>query len=219
MSDNYRFAVIGPFQVPTKRFRGRRIVDFEIATSSVFDAAERQAEQKLRVSNIRSAVGCYVFALKPSGGQVIWPYYVGQSRLQTLSQRVFQLGDKPKTYNAILREYERATPYVYLLPLMTPKHKLARIRSNQPRIDEAEYSLIGMALRANYSLWNIKHRSGMEAFSIDGTPQAWRRDTAPAASFRRMLGFVKRPKVRATGEIEPAPQDVEDLISSEPLVN
>ncbi len=217
MSDIYRFAVLGPFPIPLKRYRRRRVVDFELATEQVFEAAEEQARQKLGVSDVHNAIGCYVFALKPSGGKVVWPYYVGQACRQTIAKRLFQKSDKPKKYNDILREYSRATSYVYLLPLLTPSGKFARIGTNQNRIDNAEYALIGMALRVNYSLWNIKHRVALESFSIDGTPQAWRRDTGPALSFRRMLGFAKHPKVsgRAIGELEPEQQDVADLLEPE----
>ena len=213
MSTGYRFAVLGPFRTPTTKRRGKRVIDFAQATDTVFRDAETQAVQKLGVSDIRGAVGCYVFALKPSGGQVIWPYYVGQSCRQTLSRRVFQQTDKPKTYNAILGEYERAIPYLYLLPLLTPRGKLARVGTNQGKIDDAEQALIGMALRVNYSLWNIKHRAAIEAFSIDGTPTSGRRDTHPALTFRRMLGFAERPKTsgRSIGELQPSIQDVEDL--------
>ena len=213
MSDSYRFAALGPFAVPLKKYRNRRVVDFERAAETVFAAATTQAYKKLGISDVKRAVGCYVFALSPSGGQVIYPYYVGQSCRQTLATRLFQKSDKPKKYNDILKEYTKAKAYVYLLPLLTPAGNLARLRSNRKRIDQAEYALIGMALRVNYSLWNVKHRVGMESFSIDGTPESERRDTDPAKSFRRMLGFSKPPVAsgRATGEITPEPQAVDDL--------
>lgn len=70
-----------------------------------------------------------------------------------------------------------------------------------------------MALRVNYSLWNVKHRVAMEAFSIDGTPQSGRRDTTPALSLRRMFGFANNPRAsgRTLGELEPTPQEAGDL--------
>ena len=218
MSGSYRFAVLGPFPVPLKRHRRRRVVDFDRATAHVFGLAEQQARSKLRLSALDEAIGCYVFALKPSGGQVIWPYYVGQSCRQTLQTRLFQTKDKPAIYNAILKEYDRAAAYVYLLPLLTPGGRFARLGSNQTRIDNAEHALIGMALRVNYSLWNVKHRVAMEAYTIDGTPQSGRRDTDPAASFRRMLGFASKPKAseRRTGEIEPDAQPANSLPSAPP---
>lgn len=214
MSEPYRFATLGPFLVPRKKGVDGREIDFSCATAQVFDAAEDQANRKLEISDIRNAIGCYVFALKPPGGQVIWPYYVGQACKQTLAKRLFQRSDKPKKYNEILQEYNRAAAYVYLLPLITPSGRLAKLGTNQRFMDQAEFALIGMALRVNRNLWNVKHRSGMESFGIDGTPQSTRRrDTDAALSFRRMLGFATRPKSigRVPGELEPIPQDVADL--------
>lgn len=209
MYDLHRFAVLGPFSVPTKRERNRRLVDFSIATERVFEPAEEQSAAKIGLTGVRNAIGCYLFALKPPGGPVIWPYYVGQSCRQTLAKRIFQASDKPRVYNAILNEYSRATAFVYLLPLLTSGGRFAKIGSNQNIIDNAEYSLIGMALRVNTDLWNIQHRVSMESFTIDGTPQnAGRRDTTPAASFRRMLGFADYPKRgRTRGEVQPQPQE------------
>jgi hypothetical protein len=204
----YRFAALGPFHVPTGMYRKRRVVDFTTARDYVFEQAHEQAQRKLGEDNITAAVGCYIFALKPSGGQVIWPYYVGQACRQTLHQRLFQKIDKPKNYNEILNEYKKATAYVYLLPLLTPSGRLAKLGANQKMINSAEFALIGMALRVNYSLWNIKHRAGIESFSIDGTPQSDRRDTLEALSVRRMLGFAKgAPKGTRLGQLRPDPQD------------
>lgn len=213
MSNGYRFAVLGPFKVPTGRYGRRRVVDFEAACGKVFDAAEEQVRQKLGLEDVRNAVGCYVFALKPSKTLRFWPYYVGQSCRQTLAARIFQRTDKPRIYNEILNEYRKAAAYIYLLPLLTPGDRFARKGKNQRLIDNAEYALIGMALNANPDLWNIQHRMQMEAFSIDGTPQSARtKDTAPAASFRRMLGFAEYPSVRkATGQFRPDPQVPSEL--------
>jgi hypothetical protein len=211
MADPYRFATLGPFPVPLKWYRKRRQVDFSMADTLVFQAAEQQSKSKLQLSGINKAIGCYVFALKPPGGQIIWPYYVGQSCRQTLGKRVFQKSDKIAKYNAILKEYRTPLAFVYLLPLVTPGGNFARLGTNQKTIDLAEQSLIDMALRVNYSLWNIKHRK--EGFTIDGTPLTDKRDTKPAASFRRLLGFANydRPDRREKGEIQPAPQSTEDL--------
>jgi hypothetical protein len=213
MAWGYRFAVLGPFRVPIRTVRNRRIVDFDSAANAVFDAAEEQCRIKLGITGIRRAIGCYVFALKPSKTLRFWPYYVGQSCRQTLAQRVFQSTDKPTLYKEIVNEYRRAAAYFYLLPLLTEGARFARVGTNQQLINKAEYALIGMALNANPDLWNIKHRMQMESFSIDGTPQTERtRDSAPAASFRRMLGFADYPKsAQRRGKFRPDLQDPEDL--------
>lgn len=208
MTNPYRFAALGPFVVPTKVRYRRREIDFDLARDAVFDQAAKQAQRKLGIANIADAVGCYIFALKPSGGQTVWPYYVGQACRQTLYTRLFQASDKPKKYNEIMGEYRKARAYVYLFPLLTGAGNLAKLGANQKIINSAEFSLIGMALQVNYSLWNVKHRVGMERFTIDGTPQSARRDTVPAKSVRHLLGFSNPPKVtgNVTGQVLPDEQ-------------
>jgi hypothetical protein len=189
MWSGYRFAVMGPYRVPFSK-KGKRRIDCLEARDVVFEEAEEHA-RKLNI-DIYKAIGCYIFGLCPSGGPKEWPYYVGQSCEQTLYGRVFQKGDKTNTYNAIVKQYQRAWPFVYLLPLLTPEGRVAQRRSNQRIIDHAEHMLIGMALNANFDLWNIKHRVVLDSFSIDGTPQAARRDTKAAKQFRRMLDLHGR---------------------------
>ncbi len=208
MAEPYRFAALGPFKVPTKLRYRKREIDFDLARDAVFEQAAEQAQLKLKIANITDAVGCYIFSLKPPGGPTVWPYYVGQACRQTLHQRLFQKSDKPKKYNEIMREYNKAGAYVYLFPLLTGAGNLAKLGANQKIIDRAEFSLIGMALQVNYSLWNVKHRVGMERFTIDGTPQSARRDTTPAKSVRHLLGFSNPPKVsgKVKGQVVPDEQ-------------
>ena len=186
MADIYRFAAYGPYPVPVER--GRRRIDFESAKHSVMERFELDGTKR-GVKGISNAIGCYVFGLSPSGTPKEWPCYVGQSAKQKLVDRIFQQADKPKLYNSIVSEYERARPFIYLLPLLTPAGRIARLGSNTKKIDEAEYLLIGMCLKTNPWLWNVKHRVGIESFSIDGTPEATRRESAASKKFRRMLNF------------------------------
>ena len=83
---------------------------------------------------------------------------------------MFQRADKVEKYRQIMEDcgYVKATPFVYLLPLLTPSGRPARLGSNKELIDCAEYELIGLGRKANSWLWNIKHRIGMDAFQIDG---------------------------------------------------
>lgn len=108
MADPYRFAALGPFVVPAKLRYKKRVVDFDHARDAVFEQANEQARKKLGIANIEDAVGCYIFALKPSGGKTVWPYYVGQACRQTLHRRLFQKSDKPRKYNEIMKEYRKA---------------------------------------------------------------------------------------------------------------
>lgn len=191
MPDPYRFLSLGPYDVPV--LKEKRAIDFETARDAVFEQAAADAKG---YGEIKEAIGCYVFCLSPSGSAVEWPYYVGQAARQTLFARTFQTTDKPALYNEILTYYYvRAKPIIYLLPLLTPQERFARLGSNQTRINNAEKMLIGMAWERNGDLWNIKHRGALEAFTIDGTAPTRGRESKAASRFRTLLGFenIRKP--------------------------
>lgn len=102
MSDPYRFAALGPFAVPLKKYKKYRLIDFD-AVGEVFEEAERECKKRLGISGVSDAIGCYILALKPPGGQKVWPYYVGQTCGQTLATRVFQKQDKVAKYKGIMK--------------------------------------------------------------------------------------------------------------------
>jgi hypothetical protein len=192
LSDILRFAPLGPFKVPF--IKGKRRLDFDFARDAVFSSAESVAEQDMNI-DIYSAIGCYVFCLKPSVRT--YPYYVGQACKQTLYSRVFQTSDKPTKYNEILDEcgYERGTAQIFLLPLLTRSGRLAKLGSNGRAINNAEHTLIGLARAANYDLWNVKHRTGMDSFTIDGAFNSDGKSKGSAKNFKEVL----RLKERAVG--------------------
>lgn len=215
MPDNYRLQVLGPFRVPTLRRYRRRHIDFENARDVVFEDAQRALINRY---DVRDAIGCYVFGLKPPGGSRSWPYYVGKACNQTLFKRVFQAQDKPKKYDDILSEFERATPFVYLLPLISPGGGLARLGSdhNKRRIGLAEQQLIGMALRVNPDLWNIQHRRALESFTIDGISKMPGRRSAAATLFRTMIDRQPPKEMRAR-PAETLPTEIGLAPGSEPF--
>lgn len=180
-----RFLSLGPYQIPVHK--GARAVDFA-AADRLFDVIAPGIQAKHSI-DIGQAIGCYIFALSPSGSRRIWPYYVGQSCFQTLSKRVFQRQDKIAKYGEILSRsgYVKAASVLFLFPLLTPTGRLARLGSNSGLIDRAEYTLIGLARRANTELWNSKHKVGMDAFRIDGVDKADGRTHRGAMVVRRML--------------------------------
>jgi len=207
MPDPYRFTTLGPFAVPLKKFRKYRLIDFS-SVGEVFEEAERECKKRLHLTGVGDAPGCYILALKPFNSAQIWPYYVGQAREQPLGVRVLQKSDKVRKYKEIMKEYQRATAYIYLLPLLAPSGKrFAKLETNKTKIDKAEQALISMALRVNENLWNVQHRN--EDFTIDGTPMSNRRDTKAAASMRRLLGFAEfeRTKSKKLGQLEALEQE------------
>lgn len=194
MVQTYRLQVLGPFTVPTMSKRGRRRIDFQFARDSVFEKAELAVRGNY---DIYDAIGCYIFGLSPRGSRT-WPYYVGKACDQTLHKRVFQSQDKPRLYDDILTEYDRATPFLYLLPLLTPAGNLARLKSNGRRIHLAEQTLIGMALRVNPDLWNIQHRAALDSITIDGISVSKGRRSQAAAKLRTMLDRAPPTKMQSS---------------------
>lgn len=184
MAERYRFQILGPFDVPTVKKRGSRKIDFKHnrARNSVFEQAERAFG-----AGVKEAIGCYVFGISPPGGPRTWPYYVGKACDQTLYCRLFQLQDKPNKYNDILWQYYRGKPFVYLLPLLTPGGALAKLGTNRSKIDLAEKTLIGMAMRVNPELWNIQHVRALDSFMIDGISKRRGKPSEAAKRFRTMI--------------------------------
>jgi hypothetical protein len=100
----------------------------------------------------------------------MWPYYVGQACGQTLLKRAFQKQDKVQKYNDILAYcgYSRASVWVFFLPLVTENGRLVRKGTRQALIDQAEYTLIGLARETHDDFWNVAHRRGMDALEVEG---------------------------------------------------
>lgn len=212
---DYRFLCLGPFPFGWRRRRGKRLVDHLEARNDVFNAATGPAEE-LGI-DIKTAIGLYVMGLSPSGSSVTYPYYVGQAARQTLRARSFQKKDKPEIYSAILNIKRRATPFMYLLPLVRDEGRQATIptgalKSQTERvIDDAEYMLISMAMRANPDIKNIAHRRALDLFEIDGTPHtSQRRATGGADAFKAMLGLgPPRGRARGVASLQEAAKEAE----------
>lgn len=193
---SYRFRVLGPFDVPVAGEGDKRHIDCRPARRAVFSAADASVDGAFE---IKDAIGLYVFGLS-TGRSRQWPYYVGKACKQSLWVRSFQLSDKPRVYSEILLEYQSAKPFMYLLPLLTPKRNVAKLGSNAKRIKTAEEQLIGMALQANFDLWNVKHRASLESFSIDGVHTMPGKRSKAADEFRSLLGFEPRIRVSASDQ-------------------
>lgn len=212
---DFRFRCLGPFPFPWRRAEdGKRLVHHLEARNSVFAAAEGPA--RVAGIDIWSAVGLYVMGLSPPGGPVTYPYYVGQAAGQTLYERCFQRNDKPRIYSAILnQEYQRATPFMYLLPLVRltegPDGTLVErqvdrgARGRVPQvINDAEYMVISMAMQANRALWNVQHRTAIDRFEIDGTPHTHHHPAGGSRAFAQMMGFVPPATLAAIRRMERA---------------
>ena len=104
-------------------------------------------------SGLSTAKGCYVFAIRTSGGNTYCPWYVGKTNNQTFRGECFKPHQRTH-YLTALNRYRRAKPFLFLLPLTTPNGKYSS-KNSSGVIDFVEKYLIGLALRANDELLNI----------------------------------------------------------------
>jgi hypothetical protein len=181
-----RFIVLGPFRVPL--IPGKRRIAFAKLDHVYEEAREEAAAREL---DFDKAVGLYVLCLRPSKSARMWPYYVGQACRQTLLKRSFQKQDKVRKYNEILSYcgYKRASVWVFFIPLVTDGGRLVRKGTRQALIDQAEYTLIGLARETHDDFWNVAHRRGMDALEVEGLVNSKKRVAKAAkilnAAFKR----------------------------------
>jgi hypothetical protein len=114
--------------------------------------------------NISSGCGCYVFAIQTRRGVI--PWYVGKAERQGFDMEIFT-PHKLLLYNEALRQ--QGVPVIFLLTKMTPGGKLCRpAQSNDRSIRFLESNLIGIALRKNRHLKNLKDTKLVREISVPG---------------------------------------------------
>ena len=100
---------------------------------------------------LSEACGCYVFAIR--FGKNFTPMYVGKAELSSFSKR-FQGADHGLLLKYLYENYP-GTLVIFLLPALTPGGIFRRPQRTQA-IRVLETTLIGMALRENKDLLNVK---------------------------------------------------------------
>jgi hypothetical protein len=114
---------------------------------------------------LKDASGCYVFALNTGRGPI--PWYVGKAERQSFEDEIFTL-HKLHHYNDVVIEH-KGTPYVFLMPRVTSRQRLCRpAKNHNASIRLLETLMIGMALRRNPQLKNIKDTSLLRSLSLRG---------------------------------------------------
>lgn len=117
------------------------------------------------VAGLKGAAGCYVFAL--FNNRTAMPWYVGKAERQSFEKEVFAL-HKVHHYNEVLASHGGA-PYVFLIPRMTNGGRLCKpSKAENDPIRLLETLLIGMALRRNPKLRNIRDASLLRKLHIKG---------------------------------------------------
>ena len=154
-----RYEVFGEFEVPRKLTRdGKQTLDFsKVALAAFWKEVERVQ------AGLRSGSGCYLFAVRASGG--LRPWYVGQSK-RAFENECFAY-QKRDIYRNVMDDVIKGTPVLFLIGRMTPSGKPSK---NTP-VQEAnfvEQKLIHDAANANPDLKNIKNTKFVRTLVIPG---------------------------------------------------
>ena len=156
MSNYYTF---GPFAIPRKAgAKGKKVLDDSTAAINRF-----WKDVGRTVQGLPTARGCYVFGMR--AGKGIKPWYVGQSTTG-LRDECFQ-PTKVNYYHDVINNTNAGTPVLILIARHTKGHKLS---SSLPEKEAnfVEQYLIGLALRKNPELKNIKHTRYLRTLQIPG---------------------------------------------------
>jgi hypothetical protein len=148
-----QFDIYGRWELP----RQNGIID---SSNEAKKAFWQQIDQD--TEGLSSACGCYVFALQNI------PWYVGLAAKQSFAQECFQ-HHKINLYNQALRKYERAMPYLYFVAKQTPSGSFASpSKSGHADVGFLENMLIGIAVRRNDQLMNIRGTKLLREMSVPG---------------------------------------------------
>lgn len=136
------FKIKGPFEIPLDQ---HGVIPRSL--SSFWNNTVEENNEGLA-----DAKGCYVFAIKTSGGAKPYPWYVGKTNNQTFRNECFKAHQR-NHYGAALNRYNRARPVIFLVPQMTKTGRFCKNSSSQA-IDFVETNLIAIGLHANKDLCN-----------------------------------------------------------------
>ena len=149
------FDVYGPYWIKTESgARGAKRISAKSSVRAFWGALAKSESLEKKLKN---ACGCYVFAIQSSGRNATpKPWYVGKAEKQSFGGEVFT-SDKIIKYNDALFTMERAIPCLFFLPRCNPNRGFAKPNGKpRPRIDDLESKLIGLALKRNPKLINVR---------------------------------------------------------------
>lgn len=138
---------------------------------------------------LRDAAGCYVFVLFNNRSAV--PWYVGKAERQSFEKEIFAL-HKILHYNEVLASNPGA-PYVFLLPRVTARQAPCKpTRAENASIQMLETLLIGMALRRNPQLRNVRDTALLRKLRVEGVinSRVAGRPRSTVGHLRKALGLT-----------------------------
>ena len=162
------FKVVGPVEVPTISGKGGKSVKMSGLKQFWLDAG------------CGDKVGCYVFAIRHGRGTM--PHYAGRTAYK-FSSECFQ-HHKLSNYHRALTTVAKGTPvmfFVVLTPTKGPK--------NTKAIKALEERLIGLGMRRNPNMANIKKVPKDEPVVAGVMGASPGKPSSSASAFRKMIGL------------------------------
>lgn len=161
-----KFTTYGPYEIP---LLGHRQISRRRKDLAPFWNAALKDSEKLPI-----AIGCFVFAVRSSGGAWPKPWYVGMTQssfyVEAFSER------NRSIYNEVLSELaqtaeNKRTPLLFLISAQTAKGKFVRPprgKNKRPAIGRLEELLIGLAARRNHELKNVHGKVNPDHVDLTG---------------------------------------------------
>jgi hypothetical protein len=172
-----RYAVTGPFKIG--RTASGRVDRSQLG--ALWALADHQWQ------GLASACGVYLFCIQPSGSQRLVPWYVGKTG-GTFKGESFDY-HKLEAYNSALDEYKACTPYLILVPRLTPGGRFIN-REEPADIELLEYYFIALAMQSNPRLYNRRDTTFFRELEIDGvTTNHGGHPGTSALALKRALGI------------------------------
>jgi len=173
------YRIFGPYRLEKNNNKNISTDQAEFWESAIADC-----------SKIEDARGVYIFGIRSSGGNRIFPWYVGRSAGTNFGNEIFH-SDKLVKYRDIVdqKPYIRYLPYMFLIPRYTAKGRVSTI-GNEAEIQHLERIMIELALRANPKLYNTQGTAFLRQIVVPGvfnSPR--RRPRIPETEIRISLGL------------------------------
>ena len=169
------YTVFGPYSL---------VRDGALVSRSVEDRRALWRLMEADAHGLSDACGCYVFSIRRRA------WYVGMAARQPFSQECFSL-HKINQYNYALQRVS-GEPLLHLIAKRTPTGRFASpATSGHKDIEFLESMLIGMAIRQNEELQNIRGTRFLREMKVPGIlrTEKGQGNLGPVKSLRDVLGI------------------------------
>lgn len=150
------FRIYGPFEV-------RR--NYGLISRSQDDLWE-EAEQ--HQEGLSEACGCYIFSIRAARGEL--PWYVGSATRRDFASECFSYRNQA-LYNEACGS-RQGTPRLYVVAKFTPNWRFSKPGRGHNDIRFLEKMLIGLSLRRNRGLLNMRDTALLRRMSVPGLVNA-----------------------------------------------